>query len=115
MNTTEEVIQYVMSVTDEEFAELSVGTLASMFKIDRYKLMRQFKAQTDMTLEDFLLKEKMARAAFLLKTYADITVKEVSERVGFCTCNYFIRRFRKYYGIVPGKYKRIKSKCLRKA
>ncbi len=52
----------------------------------------------------------MARAAFLLKAYGDdITVKEVSNRVGFCSCDYFIRKFRAYYGIVPGRYKEYKT------
>jgi hypothetical protein len=32
-------------------------------------------------------------------------VKEVGNRLGFCTCDYFIRKFRKYYGIVPGQFK----------
>jgi len=108
-SVSDHVIKYVMTVNDEEFADLSVGTLAYSFNMDRYKLLRQFKSQTHMTLEDFLLKEKMARAAFLLKAYGDITVKEVSERIGFCTCDYFIRRFRAFYGIAPGRYREFKS------
>jgi AraC-like DNA-binding protein len=98
-----------MSVTDEEFADLSVAVLANSLKIDRFKLSRQFKSQSDMTLEEFLFKEKMARAAFLLKTFGDITVKEVSRRIGFCTCDYFIRKFKQYYGVAPGRYKEFKA------
>jgi len=108
-NVSDQVIRHVMTVTDKEFADLSVGRLAYSFKIDRYKLSRQFKRQTAMTLEDFLLKEKMTRSAFLLKAYRDITVKEVSQRIGFCTSDYFIRKFRKYYGIAPGRYKEFKN------
>jgi AraC-like DNA-binding protein len=51
----------------------------------------------------------MARAAFLLKTFEDITVKEVSRRIGFCTCDYFIRKFKQYYGVAPGRYKEFKT------
>ena len=108
-SVSDNVIRYVMTVADKEFAELSVGVLAYSFKMDRYKLLRQFKRQTAMTLEDFLFKEKMTRAAFLLKAYEGITVKEVSERIGFCTCDYFIRRFRGFYGIAPGRYREFKS------
>jgi AraC-like DNA-binding protein len=108
-NVSDRVIRYVMTVNDKEFAALTVGTLACSFQIDRYKLLRQFKRQTDMTLEDFLNKEKMARAAFLLKTYREITVKEVSERIGFCTCDYFIRKFRAFYGLAPGRYRILKT------
>ncbi len=108
-NVSDQVVQHVMSVTDEEFAALSVGTLAYSFKISRFKLSRQFKHQTAMTLEDFLLKEKMTRAAFLLRSHGDITVKEVSRRIGFCTSDYFIRKFRAFYGIAPGRYKEFKN------
>lgn len=108
-NVYTQVVRHVMSVTDEEFASLSVSILAYSFKIDRYKLLRQFKSQTGMTLEHFLFTEKMNRAAFLLKTHGDITVKEVAERIGFCTCDYFSRRFKEYYGIVPGRYKQYKA------
>jgi AraC-like DNA-binding protein len=108
-NVYDQVVEYVMCITDEEFANLSVAVLAYSLKIDRYKLSRQFKRQSEMTLEEFLFKEKMARAAFLLKTFIDITVKEVSERIGFCTCDYFIRKFKQYYGVAPGRYKEFKS------
>ena len=107
----DQVLRYVMTVTDEEFAAISVGTLAHLFNVERSKLTRQFKRQTGMTLEDFIFKEKMTRAAFLLKDQKDIKVKEVSKMIGFCTSDYFIRRFREYYGIVPGRYKALKSIC----
>lgn len=108
-NVYDRVVERVMSVTDEEFADLSVAVLACWLKIDRYKLSRQFKRQSDMTVEEFIYKEKMARAAFLLKAFEDITVKEVSRRIGFCTCDYFIRRFKQYYGVAPGRYKEFKA------
>lgn len=108
-NLYDQVVKYVMSITDEEFAKLSVAVLAYSLKINRFKLSRQFKSQSDMTLEEFLFKEKMARAAFLLKSFENITVKEVSRRIGFCTCDYFIRRFKQYYGVAPGRYKEFKT------
>ena len=108
-NISDLVIQHVMTVPDEEFADLSVSILAYSFNIDRYTLSRQFKRQTNMTLEHFLYKEKMSRAAFLLKMHDGIKVKEVSARMGFCTCDYFIRKFKEFYGILPGKYKEFKN------
>lgn len=108
-NVADLVIQYVMAVGDKEFADLSVCTLANSFNIDRSKLSRQFKSYTHMTLEAFLLKEKMSRAAFMLKAYQNIKVKEISEKIGFCTCDYFIRKFKAYYGIGPGRYRELKN------
>ena len=103
-----QVLEHVMKATDEEFAEFSVGILAYSFNIDRFRLSRQFKRQTNMTLEHFLFKEKMARAAYLLKTYQNLTIKEVAERLGFRADDYFIRKFKEYYGVAPGKYREFK-------
>ena len=108
-NLYDRVVEHVMSISDEGFADLSVAVLANSLKIDRFKLSRHFRSQSDMTLEEFLFKEKMARAAFLLKSFENITVKEVSRRFGFCTCDYFIRKFKQYYGVAPGRYKEFKS------
>lgn len=105
-----QVIRSVLTMPDEEFAAISVGKLARLFEMDRYKLSRQFKSQTGMTLEEFLYKEKMTRAALLLLAYRDITVKKVAERIGFCSPDYFIRKFRQFYGVVPGKYSEFKAK-----
>lgn len=104
----ERVQQLVLTMPDDEFAALSVSKLAQDLDIDRFKLSRQFKCQTEMTLEDFLFKEKMTRAAFLMMAYSDLTIKDVAERIGFCTSDYFIRKFRQYFGLVPGKYKEFK-------
>lgn len=104
-----DVLEHIMKATDEEFANFSVGALANSMNIDRFKLSRQFKRQTNMTLEHFLFKEKMNRAAYLLKTYHTIPVKQVAQKVGFCTSDYFIQKFKEYFGVVPGKYREFKA------
>jgi len=106
---SDKVISRVIAVDDKEFADLSVSRLAIWFQIDRTKLSRQFKRSTSMTLEHFLFKQKMARAAFLLNADGNITVKEVSGRIGFCTSDYFIRKFREHFGVVPGRYRDLKK------
>jgi AraC-like DNA-binding protein len=109
-NISAQVVRYVMTIPDEEFAGLSVSKLAELFEIDRFKLSRQFKKQTRMTLDSFLTREKMSRAAFLLLSKKDITVKDVSRLIGFCTSDYFTRVFRDYYGIEPARYKEYKTR-----
>ncbi|MCP5053794.1 MAG: helix-turn-helix transcriptional regulator [bacterium] len=105
----EEVIQYVMTAPDHEFAGFSVSKLAHCFEIDRFKLSRWFKKEIGMTPDEFLQREKMSRAVFLLIDRG-MPVKDVSREIGFCTSDYFIRVFRDYFGVVPGKYKEFKTK-----
>lgn len=107
-NICKQVSEYVMRATDKQFSGLSVNGLAHSFNIDRSKLSRNFKQYMNMNLDDFLFKQKMIRAAFLLHDEKDITVKEVCEKIGYNTYDYFIRKFKEFHGIAPGKYKEIK-------
>ncbi|MGE5342173.1 MAG: helix-turn-helix transcriptional regulator [Candidatus Omnitrophota bacterium] len=106
---SDRVVEYVLTVPDHEFAELTAAVLAHSFCMDRTKLSRHFKRGVHMTLEDFLIREKMTRAAFLLKAQERITVEEVSKKIGYSTADYFIRKFKSYYGIAPGKYREYKQ------
>ena len=105
----DKVIRFVLSMPDEEFCRISVRKLSQLLKVDRFKLLREFKHQVAMTLEEFLFKERMGRAAYLLLCYRDISIKEVAEKMGFCTCDYFVRVFRQHYGVVPVKYRQYKT------
>lgn len=96
-------------LADNECAKPWVARKAQCLVFDRFKLSREFRQELDMTMGNFLFKEKMTRAAFLLSTYRDINFEKVAEKFGFCTCDYFIRKFRQHYGIVPGKYREYKT------
>ena len=104
------VVQYVMTLPIEQFAGLTVSKLAAHFKTDRFHLSRQFKKCKNMTLDSFIKREKMSRAAFMLLASNEIKVKEIAEIFGFCTCDYFIRTFRDYFGVVPGRYREFKTR-----
>lgn len=103
-NICDLVLTQVMTITDKELADFSVAKLANSLEINRFKLTRLFKQQKGMTLEQVLLNKKMDRAAFLLRTN---TVKEVAERIGYLTSDYFIRSFKRYFGVPPDRYKEL--------
>lgn len=110
MTLAERVIKYILSRRHEEFPLLSVSMLARTFGTDRYKLLREFKKEIDMTLEYYLNQERMCRCGFILLSNPDIAVKEVSKMMGFCTSDYFIQVFKKFYGIVPGQFREVRTK-----
>ncbi len=105
------VAKYILSRPDSEFGELTVEKLARVFGVDRFKLSKSFKAEKDMNISDFLKKEKMTRCVFLLRSHQKMTVKEIADLMGFCTCDYFIREFKKHFGMGPGQYKECKTEC----
>jgi AraC-like DNA-binding protein len=67
---------------------------------------RQVKTLTGETPADYIRRARMRRAAELLANTNEekLTVSEVSYRVGIDDPHYFIKLFRKQYGITPKKY-----------
>ncbi len=67
-------------------------------------LSRIFKQQTNENFTDFLIKERMEKAAELLKN-SRYKVYEVSTLVGYKTTKYFSKLFKQYTGLTPNEYK----------
>lgn len=63
-----------------------------------------FKKYAGTTIAKFILNIRIEKAQELLTT-TNLSVTEISEKVGFCDYNYFCRVFRKYNGISPQKYR----------
>ena len=66
---------------------------------------RQFKAVTTMTLGEYIESVRLEKAAQLLKTGLQ-PVSRIGEIVGYPTCAYFIRRFKRKIGMTPARYRK---------
>ena len=69
-------------------------------------LSRLFKNRAKERLLDIINKIRLEKAKEFLKK-DNITVKEVSDLVGFSHSSVFIRTFKNYEGITPGQFKEI--------
>ena len=54
---------------------------------------------------DYLTRQRIEQACCQLAT-TDDSITEIAYRNGFNDLSYFIRTFKKYKGVTPGKYKR---------
>jgi len=106
-NIPERAVEYVLTRDIDELAATTVDNIAQTLGIHRSHLSRAFKERKSFTIEDFLFKVKLMRAAYLLEDNSDITIKEVSNRMGFCRCDYFIQVFRSFFGTTPAKYREL--------
>ncbi len=107
IDLSDRVVEYVLSMKVDELANLTVESIAFTMKVNRSHLSRTFKAEKDFTLEGFLFKIKIIQAATLLKDNMQLTIKDVSKKIGFSRCDYFIRIFKKYFGTTPAKYRQL--------
>jgi AraC-like DNA-binding protein len=106
---TDQVAKYVMTCNNEVLKGMTVSSIARRFKVDRSHLAREFKSCKNFTLCQFIQREKMVRAAILLKDATDLTVAKLSENLGFCSTEYFRGLFKRHFGVVPSKYREYKN------
>ena len=101
------VVEYVLSRKIDDLGSLTVESIASYLNINRSHLSRTFKQEKNFTIEDYVFKIKIVRATSMLKENSQMTIKEISRKLGFCRCDYFIRIFRQYFGTTPAKYREL--------
>ncbi|RPG32671.1 MAG: helix-turn-helix domain-containing protein [Muricauda sp. TMED12] len=97
---TEEAKAIVLEhLSDEHFG---VSELANAMYMSRSSLLRKCKKQTQLSASQFIRQIRLEEAMELLQD-SDLTVSEVSYRVGFGSASYFIKCFREHYGYPPGE------------
>ncbi|MGG1312168.1 AraC family transcriptional regulator [Cohnella laeviribosi] len=82
---------------------LSVSMIGDRFRLTPQYVSRLFREQIGQGLHDFISQTRVEAAKALLQTGASID--DTAARVGFASGHAFIRVFKKYVGITPGKYK----------
>lgn len=117
--TVEKMPQLVMTQADKLFKEklqmyisqhisdpqFTVDQLAMMLGIGRTTLFSKSKAMFGISPNKYLQNERMRIAADLLAD-GELSVSEVSYRVGIQDSSYFNKCFKAKYGVVPSKYVR---------
>ncbi len=82
---------------------LNVLMIANYLKISEVYLSRAFKKQSGVGLLEFIHKVRIERAKQLMKN-KKLNVKDIAEQTGYYNSTAFIRTFKKFEGITPGKY-----------
>ena len=88
--------------------EYSVDQLARDVALGRTNLYKRMQTMLGITPNDFIRSVRLKRAAVLLSD-TDISIIEISERVGFSTPRYFSTQFKKMFGVTPSEYRKPQS------
>ena len=84
---------------------ISIKRLCDEFNISRTSLYTIMGNHNENGIAQFIKEKRLQYAKKLLKT-TDYSIAEISEMVGFSDYNYFLRAFKKRFGISPKKYKK---------
>lgn len=98
----EECEKYILE--NLESMELSVNEVANYCHLSSIYLNRIFKKENDISISQYIIREKMTLAAELLKDDS-ITANMVALKVGYPSYPHFSLAFKKYHGCSPKQYK----------
>lgn len=98
---TQDVANYVQKHITEM---ISTEEMAASLFMSRPHLSTKFKAETGVTLTDFILSKKTEEAKRLLSD-TDKTIIAISNYLGFSSQGHFARVFKKYAGLSPSEYR----------
>jgi AraC-like DNA-binding protein len=91
----------------------SVRQLAQLVNLSGSRLSHLFKEQTGLNLGGLLVKQRLERAAQLLRS-KEMTVREISQHVGYRHAPSFVRAFKKMFDCSPIVY-RIREQAVTEA
>lgn len=67
-------------------------------------LFRTFKKETGMTVTQYIARLRCQNAAGLLRN-GDDSIQEIAAFVGYLDGNYFVKVFKKWFGVTPSEYR----------
>lgn len=106
LSKSDVLIQKAKNYIEQNYSNpnLSLITVADYLKVNAAYLSRIIKKKTDKRFVEILLDARMQKAKELLKN-PDISIKKISECVGYNQVPYFRKQFTQCFGITPTAYR----------
>ncbi|WP_110291181.1 helix-turn-helix domain-containing protein [Lachnotalea glycerini] len=87
------------------FQTIKVENIAREVGLNPSYVSRKFSEQVGMTIQNYILRERVQLAKNMLK-YSESDIVEISEYLCFCSQSHFGSVFRKYTGQTPSEYRK---------
>ncbi len=100
----ERVIPYILSRSNRDLAGLDGKIIAGHWGIKETHLNEEFKRQHKITLDYFILREKLYRAFQFIERDHEVSAVDLSKMLGFINTDYFVQEFRDLFLIEPDRY-----------
>ncbi len=95
-----ELIDYL----NENFQDkITLSYLEKRFKINKYKILRNFKSQTGLTPQEYITSLRMENAKKMF--FEQKKIVNIALDNGFYDQSHFVHTFKKYVGVTPFSYK----------
>ena len=106
-----EPIRKVMEHIQLNYSQaLTLEALSRVASLSPSYLTKAFKKETGMTLFQYIAQLRCRQAARMLRD-SRASIQDISGYVGYEDNNYFVKVFRRQYGVTPSEYRRDKAPC----
>lgn len=90
----------------ENYSTVTLEEISDKFFYSKTHICRIFTQNTGKTFNQTLMQMKINHACILLKT-TDFLVEDIARMIGYDSCEYFQRLFKKTVGMTPGNFRKI--------
>ena len=102
---TQSMVMAIKEAIKQDLAsDITVASLAERFAYHPNYLSQTFRHETGMSLQDYIISERMSAAKRLLTQ--GLSVGEVGASVGYANITHFSRIFKKLVGVSPKQYQK---------
>lgn len=85
--------------------DLSIKTISQNINVSKSVLYNKFHSRFHCTVSEYIKEKRINKSIeFLIKT--DLSMEEISQKVGFSSASYYTKIFKKQMRITPVKYKK---------
>jgi AraC-like DNA-binding protein len=103
--TLKNIIEYTQQYYHLPINRASVST---ELNLNPSSLSRIFTENTGQNFNSYLNELRMTKAEFILKNY-DLAVEKIADQCGFTSAGYFIKAFKKHFGVTPGAFRELRK------
>lgn len=98
----------VLNVINENIdnPDLDIPFICREIGVSRSLMQRKFRALTDSTPNEFIVRHKLNMACKALRENPFAQISEISDNFGFGSPRYFARLFKEQFGVTPGDFRK---------
>ncbi|HLP47127.1 MAG TPA: helix-turn-helix domain-containing protein, partial [Candidatus Kapabacteria bacterium] len=94
-------VEFILTRNIDELGALTEEKIAGNLKVQTSYLSETFKNEQNIALKRFITREKIHRAIFILEKNQELSIEEISNKLGFPGSDDFVMEFQEYLAIDP--------------
>lgn len=102
-------VEYILTRNNRQLRDLKEEIVAQVIGVPGDNLGQRFKRDQKISLGDFISREKIHRAIFILETQHDKSIADLSKELGFTSKKEFATKFENYLAISPAGFRDLKK------